>query len=190
MQDDTGHNISALRPEDLEKVQGLWKFQVHRVKAQTWAYRDIKFLVYDDTVDAEDGDSKAGQSSKNTVVPEHSPRLKSTSPGPGSSALPQTLPDSDEDPIFKQAIIASLKQPESEAGPSTASEHPPEDDNMDDTELQESIRLSLMKDDEFSNTPITAEPLNSTAGPSSASKGTPVDEEMETRSFKRPFVYH
>ncbi|KAJ0326173.1 hypothetical protein COL5a_006996 [Colletotrichum fioriniae] len=180
MQDDTGHNMSAIRPEDLEKVQGLWKFQVHRVKAQTWAYRDIKFLLYDDTVNAEEGDSKTGQSNKNTAILERSPELTPTSSYHASSVVPQTLADDDEDAMFKQAIIASLKQPDSEAGPAAvASEHPPEDDNMDDLDLQEAIRLSLMSDDESSDEIIAAKPLDTIAGLSAACKEAPEDDNMD-----------
>ncbi|KAK1500793.1 GAT domain-containing protein [Colletotrichum tamarilloi] len=157
------------RPGELEKVQGLWKFQVQRVKAQTWAYRDIKFLVYDDTADADESDSKTGKTSENTAIFERPPKFMPTSSDHDSSVALQTLGDGDEDPMFKQATISSLKQPHSEAGPAAAFEHPPEDDDMDDPDLQEAIRMSLMSDDESSDGPITADP----------SSLTPEDENMD-----------
>ncbi|KAK1521518.1 hypothetical protein CPAR01_15041 [Colletotrichum paranaense] len=178
MQDDTGHNTLAIRPGELEKVQGLWKFQVQRVKAQTWAYRDIKFLVYDDTADADESDSKTGKTSENTAIFERPPKFMPTSSDHDSSVALQTLGDGDEDPMFKQAI-SSLKQPHSEAGPAAAFEYPPEDDDMDDPDLQEAIRMSLMSDDESSDGPITADPSSLIAGSSTACKKTPEDENMD-----------
>ncbi|KAK7442644.1 hypothetical protein Landi51_09550 [Colletotrichum acutatum] len=50
---------------------------------------------------------------------------------------------------------------------------------MDDSDLQEAIRLSLMSDDESSDNLITAEPSNSIAGPSPTCKQTPEDENMD-----------
>lgn len=64
MQDDTGEGIPTFGPDDLEKVKELWKFRLNRAEAQTWAYRDIKFLVYDDT---EDEDAKPQNASNGPV---------------------------------------------------------------------------------------------------------------------------
>ncbi|OHF03317.1 hypothetical protein CORC01_01370 [Colletotrichum orchidophilum] len=100
MQDDTGHIMSSIGPEDLENVQGLWRFQLHRVKARTWAYRDIKFLVYDDTVDKEEVDSEAGQSSKDTVESDDAPIA-------ASSETPLAQADGDAD-NFECRICSKL----------------------------------------------------------------------------------
>ncbi|KAL3297432.1 putative heterokaryon incompatibility [Colletotrichum asianum] len=52
MEDDLGKTgLPPLGVEDIEKMKDLWKFSIRRSAAQAWAYRDIKFLVYDDTDD-------------------------------------------------------------------------------------------------------------------------------------------
>ncbi|KAJ0281645.1 hypothetical protein COL940_005580 [Colletotrichum noveboracense] len=52
MEDDLGKTgLPPLGVEDIEKMKDLWKFSIRRSAAETWAYRDIKFLVYDDTDD-------------------------------------------------------------------------------------------------------------------------------------------
>ncbi|KXH37677.1 hypothetical protein CNYM01_12187 [Colletotrichum nymphaeae SA-01] len=165
MQDDTGHNKLANTAQDLGKVQNLWKFQVQRVKAQTWAYRDIRFLIYDDTIDTaeERWGSKAVRSNKDTAILEQPSWLKSRCPDHGACTVPQTIPNGDEDVMFKQAIIAPLKQPDSEARPVAAFDHLPEDDDMDDPDLQEAIRLSLKSNGESGNAPIATVSMPSVA---------------------------
>lgn len=52
MEDDLGKTgLPPLGVDDIEKMKDLWKFSIRRSAAQTWAYRDIKFLVYDDIDD-------------------------------------------------------------------------------------------------------------------------------------------
>ncbi|KXH34177.1 hypothetical protein CSIM01_07179 [Colletotrichum simmondsii] len=148
MQDDTGHNKSTITAQDIGKVQELWKFQVHHVKAQIWAYRDIQFLIYDDTIDTaaeEQGASKAVLSNKGTAI------------------LEQPSWHGDEDLMLRQAVIAPLKQPDSEARPAAAFEYLPEDDDMDDPDLQDAIRLSLTSDGESGNAPVAAVSMPSVA---------------------------
>ncbi|KAH0441426.1 hypothetical protein CcaCcLH18_01989 [Colletotrichum camelliae] len=52
MEDDLSKTgLPPLGVEDIEKMKDLWKFSIRRSAAQTWAFRDIRFLVYDDTDD-------------------------------------------------------------------------------------------------------------------------------------------
>ncbi|KAJ0385599.1 hypothetical protein COL922a_006014 [Colletotrichum nupharicola] len=60
MQNDMGEGLAPLRPTDLEKVKSLWKFQVSRVQAESWAFRDMRFLVFDNSsldYDSDDEDA-------------------------------------------------------------------------------------------------------------------------------------
>ncbi len=40
---------TPLQPQDLEKLSELPRYRIDRRKAERWAHRQIKFLVYDDT---------------------------------------------------------------------------------------------------------------------------------------------
>lgn len=60
MQNDMNEGLEPLRPIDLEEVKNLWKFQVSRAQAENWAFRDMRFLVFDDSsldYDSDDDDA-------------------------------------------------------------------------------------------------------------------------------------
>ncbi|KAH9233533.1 hypothetical protein K456DRAFT_1909066 [Colletotrichum gloeosporioides 23] len=60
MQNDVGEGLGPLRPNDLEQVKSLWRFQVSRAQAENWAFRDMRFLVFDDSsldYDSDDEDA-------------------------------------------------------------------------------------------------------------------------------------
>lgn len=49
MDNDIGEGYPPFGPSEMEQIPKIAKFQVQRVKAYSWALRDIKFLTYDDT---------------------------------------------------------------------------------------------------------------------------------------------
>jgi hypothetical protein len=49
MEDDMKPGSAPMEPSDLRKLNELSAYRVDRQKAELWAHRDIKFLVYDDT---------------------------------------------------------------------------------------------------------------------------------------------
>jgi hypothetical protein len=49
MEDDMQPGSASMEPSDLQKLSELSKYRIDRQKAELWAHRDIKFLVYDDT---------------------------------------------------------------------------------------------------------------------------------------------
>ncbi|KAI8281560.1 hypothetical protein K4K59_008201 [Colletotrichum sp. SAR11_240] len=60
MQNDMGEGLGPLGPNDLEQVKSLWRFQVSRAQARNWAFRDMGFLVFDDSsldYDSDDEDA-------------------------------------------------------------------------------------------------------------------------------------
>ncbi|KAJ4999045.1 hypothetical protein K4K48_004696 [Colletotrichum sp. SAR 10_66] len=60
MQNDIGEGLGPLGPNDLEQVKSLWRFQVSRAQAENWAFRDMRFLVFDDSsldYDSDDEDA-------------------------------------------------------------------------------------------------------------------------------------
>lgn len=158
MRDDTGEGMSALGLNDLERVKGLWKFSLNRTEAQKWAYQDIKFLVYDDTED-EDRKTRVCSEVPVTAKDTMSFGFGTLQPQPGPSSLPRNPSGADEDAILQQAILESLKghdsftnqPPTTDARPSAESQDAAEDDDLDDPDIQEAIRMSLMSDDDESN---------------------------------------
>lgn len=166
MRDDTGEGMSALEPNDLERVKGFWKFSLNRAEAQKWAYQDIKFLVYDDTED-EGSTSKPRRCSEVPVTANDTMSLDlgTLQPQPGPPTLARNLPGADEDAILQQAILESLKSngsfpnqpPTSDARPSAESQDATGDDDLNDPDLQEAIRMSLMSDEDSNNIPPQAQ---------------------------------
>jgi hypothetical protein len=49
MEDDIREGSAPMEPADLQKLGELAAYRIDRQKAELWAHRDIKFLVYDDT---------------------------------------------------------------------------------------------------------------------------------------------
>lgn len=179
MRDDTGEDVPAFELGDLEKAKGLWKFSLERRKAQTWAYRDIKFLIYDDTEDEaaeirEDCEVRVGS----TGSMSHS--LDTLQPQPGPSTLPWNPSAAGEDAVIQQAILESLKSNDSftnqpsttDARPSAESQDNAGDDDLDDADLQEAIRMSLMSDDDSSEMPPQAPTENSIPETTTGSNNT------------------
>lgn len=150
--------MSALGPNDLERVKGFWKFSLNRAEAQKWAYQDIKFLVYDDT---ENEDSETREYSEVPVTANDTMSLDfgTLQPQPGPSTLAWNPSGADEDAILQQAILESLKSndsfpdqpPTPDSRLSAESQDVTGDDDLDDPDLQEAIRMSLMSDDDDSN---------------------------------------
>lgn len=168
MRDDTGEDMPAFELGDLEKAKGLWKFSLKRKKAQTWAYRDIKFLVYDDTED-EMTETRKGCEGPARATNSMSDGLNTLQPQPGPSTLPWNPSAADEDAILQQAILESLESndsftnqpPTTDARPSVESQDAAGADDFDDADLQEAIRMSLMSDDDSIDMPPQAPTENS-----------------------------
>ena len=55
MENDMIEGSTPLQPEDLRNFSDISKYQISRRKAELWAHKDIKFLVYDNTTSMANG---------------------------------------------------------------------------------------------------------------------------------------
>ncbi|KAJ0302622.1 hypothetical protein COL516b_007161 [Colletotrichum fioriniae] len=119
---DLDGSFPPLGPEAFEQIKELYKLNMYRGRYETWAFRDIKFLVYDDsdevqqpqeslstsignpeTYDSDDEDSKLKCAMK----------LSLEDAGTGHEQL-------DTEPTLLSDSRRALKRPATEAGPSKA----------------------------------------------------------------------
>ncbi|KAK8080442.1 hypothetical protein PG997_008260 [Apiospora hydei] len=174
MEDDTGQGCPPFDASDIERAKDLWQFKINRSEAQTWAHRDIQFLVYDDTDDTDDTicqnarlnsprDQTMDVDSSSPEDPGSSSQLQPRRPHPTQSFAGSLELEETE---MQRAILEFLKHSDanSQSLPSEGSTNPKqlesiatdiktdeEEIETDEEELQEAIRLSLMSNEDHSN---------------------------------------